>query len=334
MRNTMGQPSRRLCSTPERRGRDGVGLGSPTHEPNGRSSRQLQRFLVAGSALLAIAAAGALAQDRPVRLADLQCRTPKWSPDGTKIAFAAKSNGNLDIYTITADGTGLRRLTDEAGDEFGPCWSPNGARIAFAWEQGGNTDVWVMKADGSDRFRLTDDPANDRSPAWSPDGGKIAFVSDRDGNDEIYLMDGRGKGVTRLTEHPASDVTPRWSPDGKRIAFASDRDGLYQLFVMAAGGSDVAKIGPGVARNPSWSPNGDRIAYGGTNEAQNPRGPMPNSVCILTVGDASVAVPAAGSMGHAPDWSPDGTRIVFARNFRLYVMNADGSELREVADAK
>ena len=53
-------------------------------------------------------------------------RTTAWSPDGTKIAFASDRDGNSEIYAMNADGTGVRRVTEDPSEDLEPAWSPSG----------------------------------------------------------------------------------------------------------------------------------------------------------------------------------------------------------------
>jgi TolB protein len=131
--------------------------------------------------------------------------SPRWSPDGKRIAFVSTRDGNQELYTIGADGKDLRRLTSEVALDNSPTWSPDGRRIAFASARSGNFEIHVMNADGTGVRRLTNHPALDSWPAWSPDGKRIAFTSNRDGNYEIYVMDADGSGLRNLTSHPAQD---------------------------------------------------------------------------------------------------------------------------------
>jgi TolB protein len=80
---------------------------------------------------------------------------PEWSPDGNQIAFARSFRGRQDIYTIRADGTGLRRLTKDSGRFSWPTWSPDGRRIAYVRHHSKKVDVNVMNADGTQQKRLT-----------------------------------------------------------------------------------------------------------------------------------------------------------------------------------
>jgi hypothetical protein len=78
------------------------------------------------------------------------------APDGydDRVVFMSNREGNWEIYRINADGSNLRRLTNNAANDGLPVWSPNGRSIAFVSDQGGGWAVWVMNADGSGRRRL------------------------------------------------------------------------------------------------------------------------------------------------------------------------------------
>lgn len=88
-----------------------------------------------------------------------------WSPDGTKIAFAAKAapNEESEIYVANADGSNIRRVTNNQVQDGIVVWSPDGKRIAYATEQDGNSEIYVMNADGSGKRNLTHHPAKDGS---------------------------------------------------------------------------------------------------------------------------------------------------------------------------
>jgi len=73
---------------------------------------------------------------------------PRWSPDGTKIAFTTNKDFNYEIYVMNANGTGQTRLTNLATDDESPDWSPDGSRLAFVSDREGGHQVWVMNADG------------------------------------------------------------------------------------------------------------------------------------------------------------------------------------------
>jgi TolB protein len=158
--------------------------------------------------------------------------SPRWSPDGKRLAWVSTRDGNQEIYIADSDGANIRRLTSEVALDNSPSWSPDGKRLAFASARAGNFEIHVMDADGGNVRRLTNHRALDYWPVWSPDGKCIAFTSNRDGNYEIYVMNADGSGLRNLTRHPAQDNYATWSPDGKRIAFISNRDGGHDVYVM------------------------------------------------------------------------------------------------------
>lgn len=84
-----------------------------------------------------------------------------------RIAFASERDEafNLDINVMSADGSGVTRLTTSIGTDDRPAWSPNGRRIAFTSTRDGANEIYVMNADGSGQTRLTNDQARDTNPA-------------------------------------------------------------------------------------------------------------------------------------------------------------------------
>jgi hypothetical protein len=169
---------------------------------------------------------------------------PAWSPDGTKIAFYSDSSGNLDVFTMNADGSGQTNVTNNLASDEAPAWSPDGTKIAFNSDRNGNWEIYTMNPDGSGVTNLTNSPAfQDHEPDWSPEGAKIAFRSDRSGNPDVFTMNADGTGQTNVTNNPAFDGQPAWSPDGTKVAFASDRDsGQIDVFTMNADGTGITNL--------------------------------------------------------------------------------------------
>src|SRR5205823_4873965 len=74
---------------------------------------------------------------------------PRWSPDGTKIAFDSnRSDGNYEIYVMDANGSNVLRLTHDAANDISPVWSPNGKKLAFVSNRhtGSFSDIYIMDA--------------------------------------------------------------------------------------------------------------------------------------------------------------------------------------------
>lgn len=73
---------------------------------------------------------------------------PRWSPDGARIAFSSNRTGHYEIWTVGADGTGLRQVTAGPGEKTWPAWSPDGSRILFTHTREGLTGLSLVGAEG------------------------------------------------------------------------------------------------------------------------------------------------------------------------------------------
>lgn len=215
---------------------------------------------------------------------------PRWSPDGSWLAFATNREGRrvgstsglYDVYVMNADGTGQRSVSHALGEQLGfnvyvIGWSPTG-QVVFQTDGptgGGPMWVYLVNPDGTG-LRPLFDQADDHSPAWSPDGSMIAFLRDRDGRRRLYLMNTDGSGARPLTDHSGNDhLTTRsggftlvnaeinlWSPDGRRIAFARFADGpdWGTLHTVNPDGTGLRRLTDFSADFNGWSPRGTRIA--------------------------------------------------------------------------
>ena len=171
---------------------------------------------------------------------------------------------------MNADGSNVRKLTNEPGRPNTPRWSPDGTRITFHQAgPNGLQQIHIMNADGSDVRPLTSGEVADFSAEWSPDGTKILFLSQRGSRifATMYVMDSDGTNQRMLAGNNActQNVTdPRWSPDGTRIAYACEGT----LNVIGADGTDRVTLdtqsaGGGAYGYPVWSPDGRQLAFTG-----------------------------------------------------------------------
>jgi Tol biopolymer transport system component len=225
--------------------------------------------------------------------------TPRYSPDGRKIAFVHDTQGRGQICLMNADGSDVVNLSSVGVSGTGvaetpscdrwPVWSPDGSKIAFLSDRNGDWDLHVMNADGTGQRRLAGNPGLDRAPAWSPDGRRLAWESHGSGLPSIWLCDADGTNShpliapdkpfrvreARPAEKPPAiaDIPPMfpdnsfyltdpvWSADGKRLA-CSGLSGGTMVAVLEADGSGMLQVIPSIpgAANVAWSPDGSQLA--------------------------------------------------------------------------
>jgi Tol biopolymer transport system component/DNA-binding winged helix-turn-helix (wHTH) protein len=162
--------------------------------------------------------------------------------------------------------------------------------------------------------RLTNNSAMDLRPVWSPDGRRIAFSSNRDGKNEIYVMDADGSNVRRLTNNLADDVNPIWSPDGHRLIFDSERDGNREIYVMDADGGNQIRLTRNNAADTTAtsSPDGSLIAFASNRDTGPPYNPYNLDIYVMNADGSNVRrIVDDPEFDVGPQWSPDGRKILF-----------------------
>lgn len=137
--------------------------------------------------------------------------TPYYSPDGKNIVFVSDRTGTAQLYTMTANGKNVRRISGGGGQYTTPVWSPRGDKIAFTKSLNGRFHIGIMNTDGTGEQLLTGSYFSE-GPTFSPNGRVIMFSRQTKDTDEMYLMsvDITGKNERRLSP-PKNASDPNWS---------------------------------------------------------------------------------------------------------------------------
>ena len=164
--------------------------------------------------------------------------SPRYSPDGKRIAFESNRSGSSEIWVCGSEGDNPICLTSFRGPLAGsPSWSPDGKQLAIDCRPEGNADIYAISGDGGTPRRLTSDPAEDIVPSWSHDGRWIYFASLRSGRLQIWKVAAEGGDAIQVTQQGGFD--PVESPDGQWLYFTQDRGSSSIWRMPTTGGAET-----------------------------------------------------------------------------------------------
>jgi TolB protein len=183
---------------------------------------------------------------------------PAWSPDGRMLAVALSRTGNTQIFSVNANGTGLRRLTQGSSIDTEPYYAPNGQWIYFTSDRGGQPQIYKMSAQGESAGaaqRVTFNGNYNTSPRISPDGKTLAYISRVGGAFKLYVQDLQTGVATALTD-TTRDESPSFAANGQYLLYATQVNGRGVLAAVSTDGRtrQVLSVQGGSVREPSWGP--------------------------------------------------------------------------------
>jgi Tol biopolymer transport system component len=207
-------------------------------------------------------------------------RVPRWSPDGSRIAFYSNRSGKYEIWTVKPDGIGLERLTDLSSQPTRyPIWSPDGKRLLFS-------------SPGATGFLIDPQvPWDEQTPEALP-----PYPSER------------------------SEFVPQdWSPDGETLvgylqSRSGVRSGIATYSLATRGFEELVDFGTA----PVWLPDSRRILFIGLgpNRARDPAHYEPDFKLFLVdqmTKEFEQVLALPGESIDSPALSPDGKKMVMVR---------------------
>jgi len=253
--------------------------------------------------------------------------SPMWSPDGTRIVFSSNDPDNYEIWSMKADGSDRKRLTNRTGLDTVPRYSPDGTKIVFVAEQ--------IHTPGGDEDEHEHEQEQENSQEQGHHHAHAYSTYD------VMTINADGSNMTALTVSSKANAwnsVPTWSPDGSKILFSTNREGqsiIPVLYTMSPDGSNQQRFGflfPVEGTTPDWSPVTNKIVFTKGSAAKGE----------IWVTDAGSPFPGLTAKkltdnidnNRNPVWSPDGKQIAFVSdtygNDDIFTMNADGTDLRRV----
>ncbi|MFL5607449.1 MAG: protein kinase domain-containing protein [Gemmatimonadaceae bacterium] len=271
--------------------------------------------IVAGNGSLTVVdRAGRLMQEIPAT----RPWTPRFSPDGRRVAYGAFGPGrqSSDLWVTDLDARTTRRLTDDDADSNDPQWSPDGALLAYSASAPAGKDVMMRSLDGRKEYVLATRSGTQFPSDWPRDGSLLVTEEAGPDRHDILVQPKDGSMARRYAATPADETAARSSPDGRWVAYTSDETGQPEVYLDSypRPGRRVL-ISSGGGMHPVWRGDGRELYYwrdGALVAVQLDAavGGIPPAARAQTV---LFRTPYQSALNTMYDVSPDGKRFVIAR---------------------
>ena len=270
---------------------------------------------------------------------------PQISPDGRRVVYQRNSmdvmadKATSRLWMIDVDGSGHLPLTGRDVSESGAAWSPDGSRIAFTSASENGAEIYVYWLANGKTARLTQ---LDRAPtglSWSPDGRLIAFSMLVPQTPPVLVSPPSKPKGAEWADEPRVTTRLKYERDGSGYI----ETGFNHYFVVSGEGGSIRQITSGMFHHtgtPQWSDDGQALLFSGNRNEDWEHEYANSEIYEVSIksGDV-VALTDRNGPDSAPVVSPDGKKIAYlgfedrVRTYqltKLQVMNADGSEKREL----
>ncbi len=273
---------------------------------------------------------------------------PKFSPDGSLIAFTGNYDGNPDVYVMNKYGGEITRVTFYPSYDEVVGWHPTKNKIIFRSSRNGYprySRLYLINPDGTGMEDIILHEVSQGS--FSPDGKKIAFNKVSRENrtwkrykggkaQEIYLYDLETDQETNLTNFPGTDRIPMWIDD--KIYFSSDRDRVLNIYSVDPGTGDIVQLTHHTeydVRRPSFGQNKIVYELGGKLMVLNINTGEPKKVPVEIKADMPETRPYLREVTdyiQGFDCSPEGERALIVARGEIFTVPAEEGTTRNLTN--
>ena len=270
---------------------------------------------VSGLALTVVNRAGRSLQGIPVN----RPWTPRFSPDGRRVAYGAFGAGRetSDLWVTDLGAGTTQRLTDDDRDANDPQWSSDGATIAYSASAPGGKDVAIQRLVGGPAHVVAARDGTQFPSDWLRDGSALLVTDDAGPNrHDIFVQPADGSPARPYAATPADELSARFSPDGRWVAYTSDQSGRAEVYLDSyPQPRHRLKISLEGGADPVWRGDGRELYYWRDGALVAVRLGAAVSGAPPTLGEQTVLFRAPYAIGPNTmyDVSPDGERFVIVR---------------------
>jgi dipeptidyl aminopeptidase/acylaminoacyl peptidase len=262
---------------------------------------------------------------------------PKWSPDGSVLAFVSPRDGLPQVHLVPSDGGEARQLSHFKEGAGSIEWCPDGKRLLVSC-------ALSIDPESREARREADAPLAPDAPefAW-----RLPYKSDGVGfllrrTFQLFTIDAQTGEAARVTQGGFDVLSASWSPDGRQIAYVRTREGgtahRTDLWIADADGGNARQMSRDIASvmSPRWSPDGRWIAFAGGRE----EGGAQTRLFLLKVASGRLAQLGDDDMEVGPPeclhWTEDSAAVLLIAAHRacqhiVSVAIADGKATTLVA---
>lgn len=292
---------------------------------------------------------------------------PRWSPDGTWIAYTTQGENGLEVRILRPDGSDSRTVSSAYSWNESPRWSPDGRFLAYSGGEGLEKRILVYDMEAEVESAWGRAGAALLRPAWLPRNDLLLLLTSEDSawaeqivpsgadmkstpallaigivglpgsfSTDIFIVTAHGAAPLPPTVLPSLEPHAEWcaepAPDGKALAFESNDGGDREVFVLTKRGAADVSNHHAADWNPVWSPDSRWLAFESFRDGM--RGIY--RISRESVRVIPVAVDATADCWGA-SWSSDGRFIAFVStasgNPSLYAADIERGEITALTDA-